>query len=887
MRTFLTGLVFVVLLASTALSDGFKSVHSPNGSEVWGAGQGGRIWHSVDGGATWVNASQGINDLYCVYTLGSNIWIVGDAGAYYSSSDGGSSWVSATLGGGEDLRTITFVDNQTGFVAGRNGLVLKTTNGGSNWSTLTTGVTDNLNAITFVSPLSGFAAGDNATVIETTDGGTNWTSKSPVFTNKDLTGIGVNGSMLIITGLDGVSYKSTNSGNTWSGLNLATDSQSDVNGVFVQDANTVFFVGGGGYIRKSTDGGATFQYGVHSLHANLSDIYFYDAQNGWACSGTTNVILRTTDGGATWAMPTGTNVTYQWSQRLNVSGTVRGNAFSISNFNKNTIYVALGTSVYASYNRGDTWTQIGTMPSGGSKVNSFYVSPKDTNLWVAAYGSTDRIVRSTNYGATWTATILKNFSEYGMPLEMDGSHPDTLIFGPEDGSVYRSTDFGATWAELSRPNFRSPCDFVIARDSANIIWCGDGVTGSGQGQMFRSEDGGLTWSLIYTTSGSEIPTIGSSSLDNRVGYATAWGSGGVTKTTNYGSSWASVAGTGSTWGVDVAKDDPNVVMYGVYGGSTSYLSANAGASFVTASVSGANYAVLAYDRATFFSQQSQGIWRLGITYTVPVSNTQALAVLVPNGGEEWQYNTVHNILWSSTGVANVKIDYKTSPTSAWQTIVANTPNTGSYAWNIPNTVTTQARVRVSDVSDNTPTDSSNNFFSITASAIALNRSQIQFGTVEVGQQAIDTVLITNSGTAPLVVSNVSFDIVGYVVSRSSFTVPAGNSDTVKVLFVPYMQKTYNATMTVVSNAPSSPTAIPVYGVGENPTSVAEGAEIPLHYALDQNYPNPFNPSTVISYSIVNDGFVSLKVFNSIGQEVATLIDEVQKAGKYSVQFTIE
>ncbi len=61
-------------------------------------------------------------------------------------------------------------------------------------------------------------------------------------------------------------------------------------------------------------------------------------------------------------------------------------------------------------------------------------------------------------------------------------------------------------------------------------------------------------------------------------------------------------------------------------------------------------------------------------------------------------------------------------------------------------------------------------------------------------------------------------------------------------------------------------------------------QLPLAYELSNNYPNPFNPKTVIEYGLPRADFVTLKVYNILGQEVATLKNEVQKAGRYHVTF---
>jgi hypothetical protein len=71
----------------------------------------------------------------------------------------------------------------------------------------------------------------------------------------------------------------------------------------------------------------------------------------------------------------------------------------------------------------------------------------------------------------------------------------------------------------------------------------------------------------------------------------------------------------------------------------------------------------------------------------------------------------------------------------------------------------------------------------------------------------------------------------------------------------------------------------------NITSVENtSTEIPNSFSLEQNYPNPFNPSTSIQYSIGSSQFVKLKVFDVLGNEVATLVDEYKPAGAYEIEF---
>ena len=68
------------------------------------------------------------------------------------------------------------------------------------------------------------------------------------------------------------------------------------------------------------------------------------------------------------------------------------------------------------------------------------------------------------------------------------------------------------------------------------------------------------------------------------------------------------------------------------------------------------------------------------------------------------------------------------------------------------------------------------------------------------------------------------------------------------------------------------------------TDVKKTSDVVTTYNLDQNYPNPFNPTTTISFSIPQNGLVTLKIYDILGREVATLLNEEKNSGAYTLSF---
>ncbi|NVJ00920.1 lamin tail domain-containing protein [Myxococcus sp. AM009] len=152
----------------------------------------------------------------------------------------------------------------------------------------------------------------------------------------------------------------------------------------------------------------------------------------------------------------------------------------------------------------------------------------------------------------------------------------------------------------------------------------------------------------------------------------------------------------------------------------------------------------------------------------------SVTVTSPNGGESWAGGSVREIAWTSTGVANVKLEY-TLNGSTWSTLAANTAaSAGSYAWTVPSSATTTARVRISDAADASVSDTSDAAFTITTAPtggtgkVLINEVMVN----EPGSNVVgEFVELVNTGTGAV-------DLSGWTVSDAvsvRHTFPGGTS----------------------------------------------------------------------------------------------------------------
>lgn len=626
-------------------SQGFNSVTTPDGVFVIAVGDAGLMFRSTNGGNTWASYTIPSANLKSVTSINNDVWIAGSNGKIYKTLKSASPVNEVDLGITTQLNSVSFVNENTGYVCGNGGAVYKTVNGGINWTSSSTGipVSTDLNAVSFLDADNGVVGGKEGKVYVTTNGGAQWTAENTGAT-RNIKDVKYYAQGIVIAGEYGTLIMKSGS-SAWSTVN--TRIITDVNAISGTGMNDVHVCGGGGFIRNNKNNDQRFyNFEINPMLGNLVDIHYYDATTGFAVSSLNNAIIRTTNGGAQWTLTAGATVSYQWQNKLSASGGI-GNNLCAHPTDPNTVFCGYGNRVYVSRNRGDNWTQIATATGMGNNMHSFYVSPLDTNVWVAAItGSPDRVIKTTNYGVNWTISYQQNFSNYGQPLEMDQNNPSVYYFAPDGGGFYKSTDNGSTFTEISgNYAFRSPCDILVMWDSSNVIFVGDGVTGSGQAVIHKSTNGGVNWVAVRTVTSSETPSMTNTVFDRSLIYSTEWSGSNIYKSTDYGSSFSVSHSTGfSGWASSFCLEDPTLVTTGNYG-SNSAISLNKGETWIyQGGLSGSGAGMLNPDRGMILNMQTSALFKLKATYSVltAVNETQ-LSNSAPAGfGLEQNYPNPFN-----------------------------------------------------------------------------------------------------------------------------------------------------------------------------------------------------------------------------------------------------
>jgi hypothetical protein len=264
----------------------------------------------------------------------------------------------------------------------------------------------------------------------------------------------------------------------------------------------------------------------------------------------------------------------------------------------------------------------------------------------------------------------------------------------------------------------------------------------------------------------------------------------------------------------------------------------------------------------------------------------SLQVTSPAGGEVWKAGSNPILNWQSTALSKlVNIDLSTDGGTTWQEIVGDTPDDGNVRdWIVPNSPSTQCKIKITDISGS-PLAVSNGYFTILTPTI-----QVTSPKGGESWKAGSNPVLKWQSTALSKYVNIDLSTDG----GTSWQQIVGNTSD------DGMVRDW-----IVPNFPSTQCKIRITDISGSPSAVSNGyftisnslgksvtqlstEELPKEFALNQNFPNPFNPETRINYQIpvgTRQGvFVQLKVYDIVGREITTLVNEELSPGIYQVSF---
>jgi len=169
----------------------------------------------------------------------------------------------------------------------------------------------------------------------------------------------------------------------------------------------------------------------------------------------------------------------------------------------------------------------------------------------------------------------------------------------------------------------------------------------------------------------------------------------------------------------------------------------------------------------------------------------------------------------------------------------------------------------------------------------VNTDSLNFGTVSLGDSSYQKMWVKNTKHDSVIINEFYFKSSAFsVTNRLPITIQKNDSVKLVVKYKPYRNGYSYDKLNIrsVSDTLLLGKQVDLYGISNGVITDVQNQNIKKGYYLSENYPNPFNPTTDIRYRISESKFVSLKVYNALGEEVATLVSEQKAPGSYRVEF---
>jgi photosystem II stability/assembly factor-like uncharacterized protein len=827
------------------------AVHPTDANIVYVGAAAGGIWKTTNGGISWTDLSGDFNLLTfgaitidpnnpnTVYAgTGESIWFFNnttyEGDGLYKTTDGGLNWTRITNGFGSATQ-FADIDVNPG-----NSNILLAALGSGHWA---------------------FGNNSNEGVWRSTDAGVTWTKVINLSDAFDVSFHPSNVNLAYATignrSTSGGFYISTDAGATWAQSNTGLPSASTIGRMQFDLApsspSTIYSL-----IYNSTtfpSGHTTVAYKSTNSGASWSQI-----SSGINIAGSYNGSTVSDQGSYDLCLDVNpTNANHVFFGNVELSRTLNG---STINFVRNPAGLNGGTTAWDCYTHVD--------------IHKIIYAPSNSNyIYVACDGG---IYRTTDGGSSWSNLNNDITTIQFYRIASDPSNANILFGGAQDNGNFSTNDKGANdWVfELSGDGMECFVDY----SNPNYVFMS-----TQYGSLYRSTDGGLIWNnMVGSASSTTAWTAPYWQHPTNNNYIYAGWNRQIIRSTDKGNSWFYLSGTITTTNVltSIAHSPVNTnnmiaIASNFITSPNIYRSTDEGITWsdITSNVTGSGFSGAAIfrviadpsDANTFFicrASYSSGMviktTNFGTTWTnisvgLPSVPHNDLVVDPVNTNHLYVANDF-GVYWTSDGGSNwVKLsngmpfvpvlDFDFYSNAGIRYLRAATHGRGVYELNIDSPL---------------PVELSSFSASIIGSTVKLNWS------------------------TETEINNYGFEIERYALSaerqaweKIGFVNGNGNSNS---------PKSYSFTDNNVESGKYSYRLKQIDNDGQFEYSKAIEVDLgaPKKYELSQNYPNPFNPTTTIKFNLPEAGNVKLTLFNILGQELKTLVNEFKESGVHTINF---
>ncbi len=537
--------------------------------------------------------------------------------------------------------------------------------------------------------------------------------------------------------------------------------------------------------------------------------------------------------------------TFNQFGNVNAVGVSSDYAFNSSNH----VYSASNTGINYSVNSGGSWTNInGNLPANSNATSLFF----DDNVLVAGINGSG-VYKTSNNGTEWTAINngITDLSIYRLHKDLEGNY----YAGTFNGKVFKSTNGGADWIMIINSGPENRVNAILV--DGNSVYLALSSLG-----IVKSTDNGATWN--EKNFNLNLPGINSLAFsDNNEIFAASYS--GFIYSPDNGVNWERRNGSlPSPIIYSVLRNDNGNVIAGVYNHGL-YRTSDNGMSWQQS-----NTGIDAGASFRFIKKSPAG-------YVFAVSNPGFSADTLKmyrssDNGMSWVKVYQPDFM----GLTEFTIDdsgvlYLAGTGMAFQTTIIKSTDNGN----------TWSATDLTDffILDNLTSHGSSLYMTFSGNVytsvdMGLNWNQLSNGGW--GTTGLAALEINSMGKIFLAAATGVFvsDDNGNSWTQESSGLPQNIS--FNNLILDNDEFLYGLTFYDGIFRSTRSTLTSIAGININS---------PSGFKLEQNYPNPFNPETVISYSLFETGFVTLKVYDILGNEVATLVNQKQNPGTYNYQLS--